>query len=173
MSLYYLFGGLTIIATSVFAYRAAVKIKRNIEFACTVYSMYKNIVLNTQQSKKEDDPKFTSLCDGIKINDNAAVITYNEGKNSLRVPYDADLVPVMINYEVNLMTATNNFVCITQEPGIPYLCTARQLGGEKIIVIDHENNTSYTYGIDDVPRFCEELLPNYFPERVECVYKDD
>lgn len=71
----------------------------------------------------------------IVINDTNAIITYTRfgKKYKLCVPYQRNLVSKMSSTKVTLCMDTSE-MDITQQPGLPYMFTAKQLGGQGYIV---------------------------------------
>lgn len=98
---------------------------------------------------------------------NSAVILYKHGGKEHRVcvPYDRSKSTAMLRKQVFLINSSNNNndidkkidinrIEITHKPGIPYLLSAKQMGGTKIIVIK-DNETIKEYLDDDIPGYLE------------------
>jgi hypothetical protein len=97
----------------------------------------------------------------LVINDTqkSCLITYNRlgCKYYLNVPYDRSLVPKMTGVKVFLImkspirSAEKMLVDITQQPGIPYLLTPKELGGIGYSILDTLNDE-----VNEVPE--DELI---------------
>lgn len=82
-------------------------------------------------------------------------ITYTRtGKEKLfNIPYRSDLKENMRMWKVYLISDKNRSKDITQEPGLPYICTPEQLGGKEILA-----NNSDT---GDIIHFKKDISPGY------------
>lgn len=81
------------------------------------------------------------------------VFTHGGKQHRVSVPYDRSKGRTMTRKQVWLVsgdTRTN----ITHKPGIPYLMTAEELGGEKIVV-EKDNKVVREYGLEDTPNYLE------------------
>ena len=77
------------------------------------------------------------------------------------LPYDNNLIVEMTNLNVTLIKDVNGereTVNITHQPGIPYMCSALELGGEYIYVVNCDNGLEKKYPADIPPKFCVEVL---------------
>jgi hypothetical protein len=82
----------------------------------------------------------------------------NFGSNyTLNVPYNPTFVAKMLNLHVTLVS-DNEVTDITQQPGIPYMLSAEELGGNIISVVDEDTGTSETYSSTVKPMYCQEVL---------------
>lgn len=70
----------------------------------------------------------------------------------LNVPYNRQKLSLMSKLKVFLVLESGEQVEITQQPGVPYTVSARDLGGKQIKVIQPEGTSLYS--IDEVPMFC-------------------
>lgn len=125
--------------------------KRKID---VVMTMMNNITTEVSQEK--------SLKTGFSVNNNdlSASVLYERMMNTYVVwlPYDRSQVAAMSQFKVELLRNKGDPVNITQQPGIPYLVSATELGGHSIKVINTENGTKYEYTGDQVPLYCKEVL---------------
>ena len=88
------------------------------------------------------------------VHNNSAVIIVNQaGKtHSVYVPYDRKKSSSMLRKKVYLIKE-NEKIDISQKPGVPYLITAKQLGGSEIIVEDLSGEIIKRYTEDEVPNY--------------------
>ncbi len=82
----------------------------------------------------------------------SALITYNRDNESyiLNIAFNRELIRKMSGSKVYLVMGDKQ-VNITQQPGIPYSVTARELGGEKIIL--RKGDKMVEFGLDEIPIF--------------------
>lgn len=80
-------------------------------------------------------------------------ITYTQGGRSaiLNIPFDKERSSKMRMWKLCLIPHVGDPIPITQEPGTPYLCSAKMLGGEEIIA---KHNI-----LDQTIRFQSEVIP--------------
>lgn len=82
-------------------------------------------------------------------------------KDGVYLPYNEDVAHVMEDYSFNLIVETENgekCIDITHEAGIPYLLTAKQLGGKKIVVYSRlDEDESVTFEENEVPNFASKI----------------
>ena len=80
----------------------------------------------------------------------SALITYNRDNESymLNIPFKRDLIRKMSGSKAYLVKDDQQ-INITQQPGIAYNVTARELGGNKIIVRKGDNIMEF--GPDEIP----------------------
>ena len=83
----------------------------------------------------------------------SAVILYKHGgkEHKVCVHYDRTKLRPMLRKKVFLIKSDER-IEITHKPGVPYLLTAKDMGGIKIIVVK-DNNT--------IKEYQEEEIPNY------------
>jgi len=88
------------------------------------------------------------------VHKNSAVIMVNQaGKtHSVYVPYDRRKSTSMLRKKVFLIKEDEK-IDISQKPGVPYLITAKQLGGSEIIVENLEGEVVKRYSEDEVPNY--------------------
>jgi len=83
---------------------------------------------------------------------NSAMIKVSHGgkSHSIYVPYNRRKTTKMLRTKVFLLKGEEK-IDITQKPGIPYLVSAKDLGGEMIIVEDKGGNVLYTFKDEEIP----------------------
>lgn len=100
--------------------------------------------------------KYSTTTSGSKFILNStgtsALITYYRDNESyqLNIPFNRDLIRKMSGSKVYLIIG-NKQVNITQQPGIPYSVTAREMGGEKIVI--KKGDKIIEFGLDEIPKF--------------------
>ena len=79
--------------------------------------------------------------------DNFAVLTYQRRGRDYKVyiPYQRKLIPPMGSTTVYLTTAGDK-INITQQPGVPYLLTANEMGGSQFLLVDENSEHLYVDG---------------------------
>lgn len=87
----------------------------------------------------------------------SAVILYKHGgkEHKVCVPYDRSKSRIMLRKEVYLVRnggEKEERIEITHKPGVPYLLSAKEMGGSKIIVIK-DNKIIKEYGEDEKPAY--------------------
>lgn len=90
--------------------------------------------------------------------DDSATIAYTRLARDYRltVPYSRRHVATMCPLRVELVYDDTSRLEITQQPGIPYSFTAKELGGHSIVVTNTETGTTHIYY--DRPMFAPETL---------------
>ena len=90
----------------------------------------------------------------------SANLTYNRLGTDyiLLIPFDRKKIVDMSQFKVELLRYDKDSVDITQQPGIPYMITAEQLGGYAIKVTNHESEIIYEYDMHTIPLYCSEVL---------------
>lgn len=73
------------------------------------------------------------------------------------VPYSGSCSVDMIQYEMNAIYEDGDQLKITQQPGIPYLVSADNLGCKMMKAINHETDVFHEYKNNTVPIFCTEI----------------
>ena len=71
----------------------------------------------------------------------------------LNVPYNRKISEKMRPWKVALIHKKGQMLFITQEPGYPYMCSAKQLGGERIVAKHDVTNESMDYKDDAIPGY--------------------
>lgn len=84
----------------------------------------------------------------------SAMIKINHGgkSHSIYVPYNRRKSTKMLQTRVFLLKGEEK-IPISQKPGIPYLVSAKDLGGDIILIEDRDGNVLKVYKDDEVPDF--------------------
>ncbi len=87
----------------------------------------------------------------------SALVIFDYGGKSynLCVPFDQAKAIHMRRRNAYLVKGEER-IEITHKPGIPYMISAKEMGGEKIIV-DKDGIVLKEYGADDVPKYLEDI----------------
>ena len=105
-----------------------------------LYSLINKLDLDT--SKQE-------IRSYVDINDegNEITISYNHFGESFKLvlPYNRSLVAKMGMFTAKLVYEDGRTVDITQQPGIPYVLSPSDLGGQEIIITNRSNGNTITY----------------------------
>lgn len=96
----------------------------------------------------------------VNENDITASIVYEYlgHKYLLLVPYNRSHVMSMSKFKVELLKENHAPIIITQQPGIPYLVTAFQLGGYAIRITNEDTGLSKEYPNNDMPDYGTEVM---------------
>ena len=88
------------------------------------------------------------------ISKNSAMITFNRlGKiDNVYVPYNRRNSSIMLTKNIYLVKKGEKTL-LNQNPGIPFMVSASDLGGEEILVEDKEGNIIKRFEQDEIPRF--------------------
>lgn len=102
-----------------------------------------------------DEVSFT-----IADTDACAILKYERSTAhyDLYLPYNRSHVLSMSQFIVELLHDHKPPTLLTQQPGIPYLITARALGGTHIRITNTDTGTVHTYDADTQPLYGEEVL---------------
>lgn len=94
----------------------------------------------------------------VNDSDQSLTVAYEKNgiKRSLFLPFKRSSVVHMNDIQMRLTMPNGTMVDITQEPGIPYLCSAAELGGINITAYNVENETSHVFGLHEKPMFCDK-----------------
>ena len=130
--------------------RFALWMRKKYERAVLILKMLNNIA----EAQKPTQASFV-----INDSDESASIVYKHNgiNHTLFVPFARPCSIKMTCIQVTLSLANGTKIDITQEPGIPYLCSAVELGGEVITAYNMDTGTSHTYAAEK-PMFCQEVL---------------
>lgn len=120
-----------------------------------LYSLVNNI---KSQEKLENKPKVEPF--QINDYDRSANITYTRMNEShtVHVPYSRKHIAAMSQFKAELLKKDFDPIDITQQPGIPYLINAYDLGGYAIRITDQETNKSHIYEEKVCPVYAEEVM---------------
>ena len=111
---------------------------------------------------KMKDPQAAASCTINDTDKSASIVYSRNGRDKLiNVPYNKNLRMKMNPFKVLLVTGDKS-KDITQEPGMPYLCSAKQLGAHKIIAQNKLDNSILTFEGQIVPGYLG--LENLFIE---------
>ncbi len=108
------------------------------------------------------DPQAAASCTINSTDSSASIVYSRNGRDILiNVPYNKKLRMRMNPFTV-LLVKEGKSQNITQEPGMPYMCSAIQLGGDKIIAKNRLNDSVLTFEGAIVPGYLG--LDNLFIE---------
>lgn len=74
------------------------------------------------------------------------------------IPYNRKMVAKMSQIKVYLHRDHESVHDITQQPGIPYVITAHELGGKYILAINEDDGQTFKYEKDVQPQYCVEVF---------------
>lgn len=117
-------------------------------------SMFNNKnILNIDSSTKQKKKTY------ISKNGKCIHIYYDyEGTEYLlTVPYNRSSLVDMIQYQIDAIYENEDIVTITQQPGIPYLISSKDLNCKMLKAINHETDVYHKYEADIKPLFCQEI----------------
>ncbi len=149
----------TLIISSIGLYKFN-KIK---EIWLTLYKKYKNIkfIINTLKGVNVDlSPNEPTVI----TSDRNMSLTYKfcgANEHKLYIPYDIDRVSKMTYLKAQLLLPNGHCVDITQQPGIPYMLCAADLGGISIVICNEDNGKSYIYYSTHIPGYADRLMDDY------------
>nr|QBK91635.1 MAG: uncharacterized protein LCPAC302_02550 [Pithovirus LCPAC302] len=86
----------------------------------------------------------------------SAMVLFNHGgkQHKICVPYDTSKRRNMLRKKVYLIKGNERLLEITHKPGVPYLLSANDMGGTKIIV-EKDGKTVQEYENDTVPKYLD------------------
>lgn len=119
--------------------------------------MLLTLAKNIQQSA---DSKKTIASFAVNESDLSASIIYERmgSQYILMVPYSRKYVAAMTQFKVELLRHDKEPLNITQQPGIPYIVTAHDLGGYSIRVTNEDTGISHEYKDTTPPMYGEEVM---------------
>jgi len=96
----------------------------------------------------------------IIYNNKSVIIDYEYfGQNyKLALPYNRKKLINMTNYKAELFFTDKSPLNITQQPGIPYILNANDLGGEYIQITNMETGLTIIYDNKHIPMYADELI---------------
>jgi hypothetical protein len=117
--------------------------------ALLIYNLVRK--LNASDQSSQEQP--------LTIMGNKAILTYNHCgvKQTIQVPYDRKKVVKMGQITAYLKYEDESMLNITQQPGIPYLVKAKDLGAKSIVLTNLDTGMSYEY-IDVEPMYGDEIM---------------
>jgi hypothetical protein len=75
----------------------------------------------------------------------------------LTVPYSGLSSVDMIQYQMDAIYQDGRVLTITQQPGLPYLVSTKDLGCSKLKATNHETDIYHEYKDDEKPYYCSEI----------------
>jgi hypothetical protein len=92
--------------------------------------------------------------------DESASILYERlGKEYIVwTPYNRSKIVSMSQFKVELLREGKQPLDITQQPGIPYTISAAMLGGDGILITNHETDVSHRYDRNEIPMYGDEVI---------------
>ncbi len=97
----------------------------------------------------------------LSMNDSylsASLVYIRDGKQYiLNIPYNKYIRGKMFKFNVYLMKDGNE-INVTQQPGIPYLVTAKELGGDNFVLFNKLTRKKYILAEDKIPSFSQGKL---------------
>lgn len=96
----------------------------------------------------------------ITDNDECAILKYERStaQYNLYLPYNRSHVLTMSQFIVELLHEHSSPTILNQQPGIPYMITARALGGTHIRITNTDNGLVHVYDADTPPLYGIEVL---------------
>ena len=123
--------------------------RQHVKMLVTLTNKIQNDILN---------PKTSSF--SVNDTDLSASILYERmgQKCFVSIPFDKSNVFHMIQYKAELLRENKTALNITQEPGIPYMVCAHDLGGHTIRVTNQDSGVHYDYGLNVRPMYAKEVM---------------
>jgi hypothetical protein len=130
---------------------------KGVKWFCFTYKKLKQ--LNSVINNIENTTNMDNSCE-IITNDDNLMLKYKYFGQSyhISVPYKRKHISNMISFRATLVYENNEQKDITQQPGIPYNLSAKQLGGKFVIITNDETGCSHTYQLNDIPMYAKELF---------------
>lgn len=119
-----------------------------------IFSLIEN--LNQEKSRaKKNTVSFV-----VNDSDLSATIIYERlgTQYILLVPYNRSYIADMSQFRVELLRNDKEPLNITQQPGIPYMINAGDLGGHSIRITDEETGVSHVYNQVTCPRYGTDVI---------------
>ena len=129
----------------------------------SIYSSYKgyfymkeklyNHIIEKVNEKLKNDIEDEDLFKPLHKNSSAVINVKHNGKtHPVYIPYDRRKSVSMLRKRVFLLKDDQK-EDMTQKPGVPYLVSAKDLGGDSIIVEDLSGEFLKSYTEDEIPGF--------------------
>jgi hypothetical protein len=111
--------------------------------------------INESDTKTEKNTLFA-----INDSDMSAEITYNVMNEfrTINIPYSRQYIVPMSQFKAELLHNGNISKDITQQPGIPYMVSALDLGGTDIKITNQETEKAYIYHGNYIPMYAKEVM---------------
>lgn len=102
-----------------------------------------------KDTKKDDNEQYFR-----PITKNSAIISFNRlgKKESVYIPYNRRMSSTMLTKNIYLIK-NGEKTLLNQNPGVPFMVSAEDLGGDEIIVEDKEGNILIKFNKDQIPIF--------------------
>lgn len=138
-----------------FIYKAYPWIKAKYLALQLLYGMINAI--NSPTNNATNTPEISKFV--INKTNRSASIMYEHFQKMyiVSIPYDRSQRVRMTSYKAELIYPDGKRLLITQQPGVPYLVSARSLGGESIEITNQEDGKSIIYSGDSIPNYCLEI----------------
>jgi len=133
------------------------KSKNWLDVKCNKIKMLMKLMNNIQQVSSSA-PKPSSFC--INPFDTSATIFYQRlgSQYKLLIPYNMSYISYMSQFKVELLLSNSDPQNITQQPGIPYLICAKDLGGSFIRITNEDTGLFHDYPDNIIPMYGEEVF---------------
>ena len=158
MSVYYSFGAASIALVGFLHYKGVFsKVKNWVDVRRQRVKMIMTLMENIQQVTAAV-PKTSSF--SVNESDMSASIIYERlgSQYILLIPYSRKHIAHMTQFTVELLRDDKEPLNITQQPGIPYLVSASDLGGSAIRIFNEDTGISHEYIGTAIPMYGEEVL---------------
>jgi len=128
-----------------------------------IYDKYTKakIILRLLENINESDTKTEkNTLFAINDSDMSAEITYNVMNEfrTINIPYSRQYIVPMSQFKAELLHNGNISKDITQQPGIPYMVSALDLGGTDIKITNQETEKAYIYHGNYIPMYAKEVM---------------
>jgi hypothetical protein len=119
-----------------------------------------NLLLTVLKTLQGAETATRTVCFTVNDTDKSASIMYERMGQSytLFVPYQRKYIAQMAQFKAELLRHNETSVDITQQPGIPYLVTAEELGGEGIKITNHESGEFHVFHSKEIPHYAQQII---------------